>query len=259
MSFSITNTNKSTRKGSTFTKTALSKLVGSASIVVPSNLGLGAYPTAISFPNTSGNYALVETPNASPIGNSLFIEAWVYFGSIDSTAQTIFSMGDANNEYISIKVADQGGPEIAGPFTCSLQTTSGTTTVSSTINKPFSLNNLYYEFNLEGYDFFQYTEYNSEEEGKYDWHFDMSLDPNRENGFNGHRKLTIVMMLSDPENDFTGGDLQFNLGNEKIPLTVEMKKGRIIAFPSGFIHRVTPVTSGLRKTIVIWVEGPKFK
>jgi len=38
-----------------------------------------------------------------------------------------------------------------------------------------------------------------------------------------------------------------------------MKKGDIIVFPSFMVHRVKPVTKGTRKSIVIWVLGPKFR
>jgi hypothetical protein len=111
------------------------KVLGSASIV---NNAPGG--TAISFPGTVGSYAQIDTRNASPIGNNLFIEAWVYFGTINATPQTIFSMGSSSTEYMSIKVADAGGPEIAGPFTCSQTNGDGTVTVSSSIGRPFTDN-----------------------------------------------------------------------------------------------------------------------
>jgi PKHD-type hydroxylase len=40
---------------------------------------------------------------------------------------------------------------------------------------------------------------------------------------------------------------------------IEQKRGRIILFPSFFLHKVCPVTKGIRKSIVAWVEGPKFR
>jgi PKHD-type hydroxylase len=33
----------------------------------------------------------------------------------------------------------------------------------------------------------------------------------------------------------------------------------MIIFPSFMIHRVAPVTKGKRKSVVVWVTGPKFK
>jgi PKHD-type hydroxylase len=38
-----------------------------------------------------------------------------------------------------------------------------------------------------------------------------------------------------------------------------MTRGAIIAFPSFFLHRVTPIVSGVRKALVIWATGPAFR
>ena len=37
------------------------------------------------------------------------------------------------------------------------------------------------------------------------------------------------------------------------------KYGRAVLFPSFLCHRVKPVTKGIRKSLVVWVVGPKFK
>ena len=75
---------------------------------------------------------------------------------------------------------------------------------------------------------------------------------------NDTRKLTMILLLSDPGVDFTGGELQLNLGAQEGAITVDLPKGRIVAFPSWMLHQVKPVLSGVRKSIVVWVEGPKF-
>jgi len=36
-------------------------------------------------------------------------------------------------------------------------------------------------------------------------------------------------------------------------------KGSVIIFPSYLLHRVTPVTSGLRKSLVLWAGGSSLK
>jgi len=117
-----------------------------------------------------------------------------------------------------------------------------------------SINESYYGFNLNGYSSFQYTTYTAEQKGRYDWHMDMSLG--------GHygdqvdtRKLSMSLLLND---DFEGGEFQLNLGKEEDSVTAEMTKGRAIFFPSFVLHRVKPITKGVRKSIVIWVVGPKF-
>lgn len=125
------------------------------------------------------------------------------------------------------------------------------------------LNERFYNFNLNGYNKFQYTVYDSSVKGKYDWHMDTTLghlinDVNFDD--RETRKLTLVMLLSEPEVEFCGGDFQLYIGGDIQTnyTTPEMTKGKIICFPSFLIHRVKPVLVGVRKSIVIWVTGPKF-
>lgn len=122
-----------------------------------------------------------------------------------------------------------------------------------------SLNNQFYNFNLNGYRNIQYTVYESHDEGMYDWHMDTILGNNFGNSWDSDtRKLTLILLLSEPEIDFTGGELEINLGRESQAQIPQLNKGKILAFPSFMIHRVRPVTSGIRKSLVVWIEGPKF-
>lgn len=121
------------------------------------------------------------------------------------------------------------------------------------------MNNRFYNFDLNGWETFQYGTYDGNESGKYDWHMDMIMGNKRGDEMYLTRKLSIVMLLSEPGVDFEGGEFEMNGGSESRPDIPELKKGRIIGFPSWMVHRVKPVTSGVRKSIVIWVLGPKFK
>lgn len=98
----------------------------------------------------------------------------------------------------------------------------------------------------------QYTEYHGSNEGKYDWHHD--VDWNKNDG--GDRKLSVTVQLSDPE-DYEGGHFEF-LEVEQ-PSSEIRDKGTVLVFPSYLHHRVTPVTSGVRKTLVAWFEGPTWR
>lgn len=122
-----------------------------------------------------------------------------------------------------------------------------------------SINNQFYNFDLNGYDTFQYTTYESSEQGRYDFHQDTIMGKNLPNDMVETRKLSLTMALNEPGVDFEGGEFQINTGQEKDAETVELKKGRIILFPSFLIHRVAPVTKGMRKSLVVWVLGPKFR
>lgn len=113
-------------------------------------------------------------------------------------------------------------------------------------------NQKFYNFDLNGYDSIQYTVYDENEEGNYGWHMDMCMDVN----MGEPRKLSLTMLLND---DFEGGEFEINKGTEKNAEIIPTKKGRCILFPSWIIHQVKPVTRGYRKSLVIWVTGPKFQ
>jgi PKHD-type hydroxylase len=95
----------------------------------------------------------------------------------------------------------------------------------------------------------QYTEYEGNG-GHYDWHLDIGP------GSISHRKISITIQLSDPE-EYVGGDLQIMTGSEYT--TVPRGKGTVVIFPSFLLHRVVPLTSGNRKSLVLWVGGDHYK
>lgn len=94
----------------------------------------------------------------------------------------------------------------------------------------------------------QYTEY-YEGGGHYDWHMDCGI------GAQNRRKISVTVQLSHPD-DYEGGDLEFNTGNVHQGPRVQ---GAAVIFPSFFMHRVTPVTKGTRKSFVLWVGGEPYR
>ena len=71
------------------------------------------------------------------------------------------------------------------------------------------------------------------------------------------RKLSFIMQLSDPE-DYEGGNVQF-LDDNKQLFFAPRKKGTVILFDSRTQHRVLKVTKGVRKSIVGWTVGPRWR
>lgn len=107
-----------------------------------------------------------------------------------------------------------------------------------------------WQFNLYSIlDDIQYTEYRGGG-GHYNWHIDIGP------GAISHRKVSVVVQLSD-SSEYTGGVLEVSTGSNS--LKVSNKKGAVILFPSFLQHRVTPVASGLRKSLVLWAGGEHFK
>lgn len=118
----------------------------------------------------------------------------------------------------------------------------------------------------------QYTRY---EEGQfYGWHNDAGLATqykpvavgNRAEGLGQDflnerlemvRKLSFVLQLSDPE-DYEGGNLQL-LDESGSTYFAPRQKGTMILFDSRTQHRVLKVRKGVRKSIVGWTVGPRWK
>lgn len=115
------------------------------------------------------------------------------------------------------------------------------------------VNRRYFHFDLSGfYEPFQLGMYREENQGHYSWHTDMAMSDN-----NVPRKLSMSLLLSDPS-EFEGGNLEIKGINDE-PMNLELRKGRAWFFPSWVLHRVSPVTRGVRKSLVVWVGGPPFK
>ena len=116
--------------------------------------------------------------------------------------------------------------------------------------------NRVYDFDLIGFtEDLQYTEYDGAG-AHYVWHQD-GLD-----GELAVRKLSLVVQLSDPDG-YDGCDLEFFAmhGEDAVPdWTAKLRRrGSVIVFPSYEFHRVTPLLSGIRRSLVSWVGGPPFR
>lgn len=113
------------------------------------------------------------------------------------------------------------------------------------------LNARYFGFALSGFaEQLQYTVYHGSDEqpGKYDWHIDMdvhTLAP---------RKLSLVIPLSVPE-EYEGGELEFQGISTSRGTKIQ---GDVNAFSAWVMHRVTPVTKGIRRSLVAWISGPQY-
>ena len=90
----------------------------------------------------------------------------------------------------------------------------------------------------------QFAEYNIG--GFYDWHDDLW---NR-----GFEEITTVILLND---EFEGGEFQIKTSDNQIETCV-MRIGESIQFPSEVIHRVKPITKGVRYSLSIWNSILRF-
>jgi PKHD-type hydroxylase len=116
-----------------------------------------------------------------------------------------------------------------------------------------------YGFDLAGFtEDLQFTTY--DRPGSfYTWHQD-GLD-----GAVADRKLSLVVQLSDPAS-YEGSDLElldvaedYSDDDRAAWRTRARRRGTVIAFPAFEYHRVTPLISGTRHSLVCWIGGPPFR
>lgn len=120
------------------------------------------------------------------------------------------------------------------------------------MNIALEANQNLWHFDIFSCEHIQYTEYHSSQSGHYGWHQDLGSD------YASHRKISISIQISEPQT-YTGGELQFWLGKDDGIISIDKSFGEATVFPSYIMHRVTPVTVGVRKSLVAWIGGSHFR
>jgi len=94
----------------------------------------------------------------------------------------------------------------------------------------------------------------------YPWHMDLCFDVKvRAPAI----KLGASVLLSKPD-AFEGGELEVMLGATHDPVPggpaflAPLERGTCVAFPGYVLHRVRPVTAGVRHALVVHLRGPAF-
>ena len=90
--------------------------------------------------------------------------------------------------------------------------------------------------------------YDSKKKSEYGWHYDASRSDIYD------VKLTVLVNLSDK---YKGG--KFCIFNGEEHVVEEFKPGTLLLFKSYINHKVTPVLSGVRKTLTLLATGPKLR
>ena len=146
---------------------------------------------------------------------------------------TIFSDRDVHNKIRNSKVGWTDAPEIKSILEYYYK----------------EANRSKFGFDVDYMPSVQYTIY--QPNNFYSWHHDINWIS--EKAYD--RKLSIVVQLTD-SSSYEGGAFQFKY--IKDPEGFE-QQGSILVFPSYHMHRVQPILSGTRKSLVAWVEGPKWR
>ena len=80
--------------------------------------------------------------------------------------------------------------------------------------------------------------------------------PHTDSNHGQTRKMTVIAMLSDPE-DYSGGELVLHF--QPNSFISPNKRGTLIAFPPWLLHEVRTIRSGVRQTINMGFWGPPFR
>jgi PKHD-type hydroxylase len=121
-----------------------------------------------------------------------------------------------------------------------------------------------WEWSVDQVQSVQYTTYGEGE--YYGWHTDQHAEPYTDERWLGKvRKLSVTVQLSDGE-AYEGGDFELEelqrtpeKAAQRVRVIDELRpRGSVLVFPSHLFHRVTPVSSGVRQSLVAWYLGPPF-
>jgi len=123
------------------------------------------------------------------------------------------------------------------------------------IDKIIDVNSKNFDLQLKFLEDLQFSEYTEEKRGFYSKHRDCGLKKSLDN-YVDIRKLSFTIQLTD-DKEYEGGELIFHIDDEE--KKAPKSKGTIVFFESDIVHEVTPVTKGVRQSLVSWVQGPNLR
>ena len=121
---------------------------------------------------------------------------------------------------------------------------------SELTSKLREVNSRHWNWIIDSWDAFQYSEYDESYKGHYNWHIDYGMKDAIQPL---SRKISFSLGISNKD-EYEGGDLLIKINENENP--IKLDKGEIFVFPSWMLHKVTPVTKGKRRVIVGWGIGP---
>ena len=125
--------------------------------------------------------------------------------------------------------------------------------ISDLIGEAYQVANL--DFGYQTFDphdgiYLNFNTYEAGSKDSYGWHIDESRQATNS------MKLTLLVNLSTEP--FTGGEFQIFPSDSAVDIPMLSEPGSAFMFKSHILHRVKPVTSGTRKTLTLFIYGPKF-
>ena len=109
----------------------------------------------------------------------------------------------------------------------------------------------YNVFPTNDFDVLNHGTYDSKDKSDYNWHRDTSRTSIYD------IKLTLLINVSDEP--YEGGEFELLTGKNPERVEHYNTSGNVIMFKSHILHRVLPVTSGIRKSLALFIRGPRFQ
>ncbi len=161
------------------------------------------------------------------------------YNNIDSFQSGAIGEGEVDTEIRSVKIMSLEPNEI-GPFVSRRVIFNELKKYVAFIEDIYRTKVSNHYFSDKNY--FQFLYYDHKMSGHYEYHTDHS--------FNNPRSLTILVGLNSID-DYEGGELF--VANEE---GIKLDKGDVVCFPSNFMfpHKVSKITKGHRKVLVIWTQ-----
>lgn len=103
---------------------------------------------------------------------------------------------------------------------------------------------------------YQYTIYSNKND-RFTLHSDSGVNSKEyrvHSTTNIKRKMSMSIELDDP-GSYTGCKIYFQKHDEKL-IRFDSNQGSCYVFPSYIKHEVSPLTSGVRRSMVVWFNGP---
>ena len=106
--------------------------------------------------------------------------------------------------------------------------------------------NLFQSTNI---DLWNINTYDSKNDAEYDFHYDVTKDHVSD------IKLTGIVNISDEP--YEGGEF-ITFDGRFVEISEIKNPGSSILLRHGTLHKVNPITKGIRKTLSYWFSGPRF-
>lgn len=126
-------------------------------------------------------------------------------------------------------------------------------------------NDKYFQADITDFMQMQYTYYDGAGE-HFNWHPDGCFSYEKKDNVVvdksvAFRKMTVALCLSD-ESEYEGGEFLLIdpfVDPSRAIASFKMTAGEAVMFPAFLFHKVNPIISGTRKSIVLWGCGPKWR